>query len=88
MPQANDELRARWTDDKALELLKDNFTWPNGGFLPKQIGYEATDEEESAMDYMWLEWDYADHKLYLEWKTKRYANEHEDGPQGTSGAAY
>ncbi len=62
MPQATEELRRRWhgpsdiTATKFLEArgytLNDSFEW----VAPE--GHEPTEEELSAMEFMFQEWDY------------------------------
>ncbi len=45
-------------DDQAWEVLKDNFNDDAGIIYPKVLGYKATEMENSAIDYLWEEWDY------------------------------
>ena len=62
MPQATDELRAKFPgyDQEAFAVIKANFTISRGGVIyPKQIGYTMTARESDAIDYLFHEWDYA-----------------------------
>ena len=61
MPQAPDELREKFPDGdgEAWEVLEANFVDNRGLISPKQKGYTPTDRENEAIDYLWLEWDYA-----------------------------
>jgi hypothetical protein len=61
MPQASEALRAKFPGDdaEALEVLVANFTEDRGVFRPKIKGYQPTQREAEALDYLWLEWDYA-----------------------------
>ena len=62
MPQASDELRAKFPgdDQEAFAVIKANFTISRGGVIyPKQIGYTMTEREGEAIDYLCDEWDYA-----------------------------
>jgi len=61
MPQASDELRAKWDDSSAIEYLEKrgykltkNWTWK----LPS-VGHKITEEESSAIGYLVSEWDFA-----------------------------
>jgi hypothetical protein len=61
MPQASDELRAIFSgdDQKAFAVIKANFTISRGGVIyPKQIGYQMTEREREAVNYLCDEWDY------------------------------
>jgi hypothetical protein len=60
MPQASDELRAKFPgwDDEALAVLEENFTENRGVIRPKTAGYVPTDREKDAIDYLFQEWDY------------------------------
>jgi hypothetical protein len=60
MPQASDELRAKFPgwDDEALAVLEENFTENRGVIRPKTVGYVPTDREKDAIDYLFQEWDY------------------------------
>ena len=62
MPQASDELRAKFPgdDQEALAVIDANFWISRGGVIyPKQIGYQMTEREGEAIDYLCDEWDYA-----------------------------
>ena len=61
MPQATDELRAKFPgyDQEAFAVIKANFTISRGGVIyPKQIGYQMMKHEFDAIDYLCGEWDY------------------------------
>lgn len=61
MPQATDELRAKFPgwDAEAMEVLEKNFICSKGGvYRKKDPNYEPTQREWDAIDYMWQEWDY------------------------------
>ena len=61
MPQATDELRAKFPgwDSEALAVLDANFTVSSGGVIrPKALGYQPTEREDDAIDYLFQEWDY------------------------------
>ena len=59
MPQAPNELRAKFEDDRvAWDVLKDNFIDHRGLIKPKP-GYVPNDRDFEAIDYLVLEWDYA-----------------------------
>jgi len=58
MPQATDELRERWNLNSALEVMDVNHVCEHGIFMPRSFGQAITPEEESAMDYLFQEWDY------------------------------
>lgn len=61
MPQASDELRARWgiAPERAMNALSPSrFENDNGLIRPKQ-GVIPTEEEYSAIDFLCDEWDYA-----------------------------
>ena len=59
MPQTSEKLRAKWkTDWKAEEFLQDHFTSERGLICRRSSGYEPTDEEFSAIQYLCEEWDY------------------------------
>ena len=62
MPQATDELRAKFPgwDGEALDVIRENFTVNRGGLIyPKVKGYKPTQREDEAIDYLFQEWDYA-----------------------------
>lgn len=63
MPQASDELRAKFPgwDAEAEEVLKTNFTvhQPSIGIIKKRNPeYQPTEREWDAIDYLFHEWDY------------------------------
>jgi hypothetical protein len=60
MPQATEELRAKFpgNDCEAFEVLKGNFNDHAGVIYPKTVGYEMTEREGDAIDYLCDEWDY------------------------------
>lgn len=59
MPSGPIELHRKWGDDgTAWEALKANYKEHRGIIYPKVAGYEPTDEEDSAIRYMIMEWDY------------------------------
>lgn len=66
MPQASDELRARWADKKgnitdklAIEhLLKRGFVFTRGGIIVGPPALLTTPTDYSAIDYLADEWDY------------------------------
>jgi hypothetical protein len=58
MPQASDELRALWRNDAhAWAHLAPNFT-EHAGDIRRKPGYEPTERDYSALDYLFQEWDY------------------------------
>ena len=62
MPQAPKKLQDKFPDydREALEVLRINFIVARGGIIrPKKDGYAPTDRENDAIDYLFLEWDYA-----------------------------
>lgn len=60
MPQAPDRLRTKFADDgTALRVIAVNFVDKKGVISPKVKGYKPTKREQDAIDYLWLEWDYA-----------------------------
>jgi hypothetical protein len=62
MPQASDELRAKFPgdDQEAFDVIDANFSTSRGGVIfPKHIGYKMTEREGDAIDYLCDEWDYA-----------------------------
>lgn len=64
MPQATDELRAKFPgwDQEAQEVLGTNFTlhYPSVGIIRKRDPkYKPTEREWDAVDYLIQEWDYA-----------------------------
>lgn len=63
MPQASDELRAKFPghDDEALKVLEEHFTWDKPALWiirRKDPNYVPTDREWEAIDYMCDEWDF------------------------------
>lgn len=60
MPQASEELRAKFPGDdaEAWDVLKENFNDTAGVIYPKVEGYKPTEREDDALDYMFYEWDY------------------------------
>lgn len=61
MPQASDELRAMFPgqDQEAFEVIDPNFVVSKGGVIyPKVSGYQPTEREDYALDYLFDEWDY------------------------------
>lgn len=61
MPQATDELRAKFPDDdaEALEVIRENFNDDKGWITLKDPNYKPTEREWDAVDYLIQEWDYA-----------------------------
>lgn len=57
MPQAPEHLRASWNDFSAWLQLRPNFVERSGVIL-KKPGYKPTEDDFSAIDYLFLEWDY------------------------------
>jgi len=60
MPQATQELRDKFPghDAEAFEVLKANFNDHAGIIYPKVKGYQPTERESDAIDYLFHEWDY------------------------------
>ena len=61
MPQATDELRAKFPGDdgEALDVLEQNFVVDRTGVIRKKdSAYKPTDREFDAIDYLFQEWDY------------------------------
>lgn len=60
MPQGPPELHARFGDDSnAIQLLlSHNFTIDQQFIIRPPEGYIPTDEDNDAIDYLVLEWDY------------------------------
>ena len=59
MPQAPDDLRAKWTCESALaHLKKDGRFLEDGGILRPAMGVTLTQDDKDAIDYLWLEWDF------------------------------
>lgn len=62
MPQASEELRAKFPgdDQEAFGVIDANFSTSRGGIIfPKQKGYKMTEREGDAIDYLCDEWDYS-----------------------------
>ena len=61
MPQASDELRAKFPghDSEALAVIEKNFVNDKGWISRKDVGYQPTDREWDALTYLIHEWDYA-----------------------------
>ena len=60
-PQATDELRAKFPDDaqEAFAVIDTNFLTTRDGIIyPKIVGYQTTERESDAIDYLCDEWDY------------------------------
>lgn len=60
MPQASEELRAKFPGDdtEAWDVLNKNFNEIAGVIFPKVAGYQMTEREGEAIDYLSDEWDY------------------------------
>jgi hypothetical protein len=59
MPQASDELSARWTSDSALELIqRDNYFQIQAGIIRPVKPHVPTAKELDAIDYLFHEWDF------------------------------
>lgn len=61
MPQATEELSAKFPDDdrEALDVLDKNFVVTKGGIIiPRVLNYVATQRENEAIDYLFHEWAY------------------------------
>lgn len=62
MPQASEELRAKFPghDQEAFAVIEANFHTNCGGIIyPKAVGYQMTERESDAIDYLFHEWDYS-----------------------------
>ncbi len=61
MPQAPEYLREEFDDDRsAFAVIEKNYVDDKGFVIrPKVEGYKPTALEKRALDYLWLEWDYA-----------------------------
>jgi hypothetical protein len=59
MPQATPELRARWSEETAMKQLLGNFIISRNGIIFPIPGYQPTDNDLSAIEYLFQEWDYA-----------------------------
>lgn len=66
MPQAPSDLQEKWGDDKkALDhLAKSGIKPDRGGMFHIEDGDKLTAEDRSALDYLWLEWDYGCKTIY------------------------
>ena len=61
MPQASDELRAKFPggDQEAFAVIEEHFSISKGGVIyPKHPGRQMTEREGDAIDYLCDEWDY------------------------------
>lgn len=59
MPQASDELRAKFpTDRDAFAVLGDRYSYDQGGMIHRHIGVTPTEHELEAIQYLVEEWDY------------------------------
>jgi hypothetical protein len=60
MPQASDELRAKFPgqDSEALAVIQTNFNDDRGWLTLKDPSYKPTERERDAVDYLVFEWDY------------------------------
>lgn len=60
MPEGPDYLAERWGDDAAaLQHLHDRgYGETRGGLLVPPRDHEASDDDNSAINYLFLEWDY------------------------------
>lgn len=65
MPQASDELRAKFpgSDQEALEVLSANFIETKFVFRKKDAAYVPTRREWEAIDYLFHEWDFGYEEL-------------------------
>lgn len=63
MPQATEELRAQWPggDTEAWAHLAKSGFIDDEGLIKAPSGYEPTERDYSAIDYLCQEWDYAWH---------------------------
>lgn len=60
MPQAPEYLREDFEDDQAaFKVIDEHFEADNKGIIrPRTANHETTPEENRALDYLWMEWDY------------------------------
>lgn len=69
MPQASEELRARWGVDleRALAVLvPERFVVDERGYIHvRECALPLTEEEDSAIDFLCQEWDYAQATEYV-----------------------
>lgn len=65
MPQGPAHSHEKWeSDSDALRFLAERGLKPNrGGVFEIPIAREITAEENSALDYLWMEWDYASQRI-------------------------
>lgn len=69
MPTGDPKLHAKWGGDgPALRHLAENFCVSRGGIIyRRRSSYCLTDEDNSAIDYLFQEWDYGyDDNLFSE----------------------
>lgn len=62
MPSAPPDLQDKFPgyDKEALNVIAKNYTVDKGFVIrPKTAGYEPTERENDALNYLWLEWDFA-----------------------------
>ena len=59
MPQAPGYLQAMFKDDADAWRHLSNFYDDHGVIRPKIAGTVPTEKQIDAIDYLWLEWDYA-----------------------------
>lgn len=61
-PQSSDAARASWDLETARDfLLKRQWTVDAKNFWHRpHVDHEPSDEEQSALDYLFFEWDYAE----------------------------
>lgn len=61
MPSAPSYLQEMFEDDSsALDVIEENFNVSKGGLITrKNPAYIPSEREEHALDYLFLEWDYA-----------------------------
>lgn len=69
MPQGPAHLHEKFGDvGPAWDVLKDNFHCKAGMIYPKSSLHEPTKEEDEAIDYLCLEWDFGYTQVYVEKK--------------------
>ncbi len=61
MPSAPPYLQEMFDNDSvALAIIGEHYSVGKGFVIrPRTPGYKATTQEEHALDYLWLEWDFA-----------------------------
>lgn len=62
MPSAPLDLQNKFPgmDQEALEVIDANYSVGKGFVIrPKVAGYKPTERENDALNYLWLEWDFA-----------------------------